>query len=139
MKKPKILLEAEAAARNKKVELDTAEDAVSRIQREWHAALAAVRDAQMAFDDTLPQCRYVRVCRRSGYTEVISKVVIVRRTPRGKLVVRMVGDLSGKEIQLNWVGHAGAYIKAEKGWTRETRELRDVPAEYLPTANKAGQ
>lgn len=134
MKKPKAVLKAEAVARNKKAELDTAQDAIGRIQREWYAALAAVRDAQIEFDDTLPQCRYVRVCCRSGDTEDIGKVVIVRRTPGGKLVVRMVGDLSGKEIQLNWVGHAGAYIKVEKGWTRETRELRDVPAEYLPSA-----
>lgn len=138
MKKPKTVIEAEAAASAKKAEFDAAKETMNRLEKEWLAALAAVRDAQKAADATLPQCRHVRVRWRSGGTEDMGAVVIVRRTPGGRLVVRNVGDPSGTEYQFKWSEHAGVFKQAEKGtWTSDTRELRDVPAEYLPSAQAA--
>jgi len=138
MKKPQTVIEAEAVASAKKATFDAAKEAMSRLENEWRAALAAVRDAQKAVDATLPQCRRVRVRWRSGNVEDVGNVVIVRRTPGGRLVVRNIGDYSGAESQFKWAERDGVFRQVEKGTlVSDNRELRDVPAEYLPSAQVA--
>lgn len=134
MKKPKTVIEAEAALSYKAEELTAAKDALKRLEAEYGAAHAAVRHAQTEADAELPQCRMVRVRWRSGTDDDMSRVVILRRTPSGMLVVRNVGT-SGCEYKFKWSERPGKYRQAEKviGFTDSIRELRDVPVEYLPT------
>jgi hypothetical protein len=75
---------------------------------------------------------------RSGNEEDAGRVVIVRRTPGGMLVVRHVGAPAGHEYKFKWSEHSHKFRKAERvGYTIDTSELRDVPAEYLPSAQAA--
>lgn len=134
MKKPKTVVDAEAALNAKAAEVSAAKEALKRLEAELAAAYVAVRSAQTEADASLPQCRMVSVRWRSGTEEGGASYVIVRRTPGGMLVVRRVGDASGSESKFKWAEHAGKYRRAEKGsWTSDTLELRDVPAEYLPS------
>ncbi len=139
MKKPKTVIEAEAALSAKAAEVAAARDTLKRLEAEHGAAYAAVRQAQTEADAALPQCRMVRVRRwRSGNEEDAGRVVIVRRTPGGMLVVRHVGAPAGHEYKFKWSEHSHKFRKAERvGYTIDTSELRDVPAEYLPSAQAA--
>lgn len=138
MKKPKTVIDAEEAASAKKAEFEAAKAGVNRLEKEWFQALAAVRAAQTDADAALPQCRLVRVRWRTSNEEDMGRVVILRRTPGGMLVVRHVGDPDGSEYKFKWAEYAGRFRQAEKGsCTSDTRELRDVPAEYLPTCQAA--
>jgi hypothetical protein len=138
VKKPKTVIEAEAVASVKKAEFEAAKETMNRLEKEWFAALAAVRQAQTDADATLPQCRMVRVRRYCSKEEDCGAFVVVRRTPGGLLVVRRVGDTSGYESKFKLSRHRGLYVQAEKAsLSSDTRELRDVPAEYLPSAQAA--
>ena len=138
MKKPTIVIAAEEALNAKAAEVAATKDALKRLESEWYAAYAAVRQAQTEADTCLPQCRMVSVRWRSGKEEGGASYVIVRRTLGGMLVVRRVGESSGHEYRFKWSEHAGKYRQAEKpGLTSDTTELRDVPAEYLPTRHDA--
>jgi hypothetical protein len=138
MKKPKTVIDAEAALKAKTTEVAAAKEALKQLETELGAAYAAVRQAQTDADSSQPQCRLVRVKRYGGTTEDISRAVILRRTPGGMLVVRLVGQPDGKEYKFKWSQHRALYSQAEKGsWYSDTRELRDVPAEYLPSAQAA--
>jgi hypothetical protein len=131
MKKLKTVVDAETALNAKAAEVTAAKDALKRLESELAGAHAAVRQAQADADATLPQCRLVRVRWRSGIEDEGAGVVIVRRTPSGMLVVRYVGDASGSEYKFKWAEHSGKYRQADKSsFTSDTRELRDVPAEY---------
>lgn len=138
VKRPKTVIEAEAAASAKRAEFEAAKEAVKRLEGEWFQALAAVKAAQTEADAALPQCRLVRVRWRTSNEEEMGRAVILRRTPGGMLVVRYVGDPDGIEFKFKWAAYAGKFRQAEKGgYTSDTRELRDVPAEYLPTCQAA--
>lgn len=138
MKKPKTVIDAEAALSAKAAEVTAAKEALKRLEAEHSAAYAAVRHAQTEADAALPQCRLVRVRWRSGNQEDMGCVAILRRTPGGMLVVRRVGEPYGHEYKFKWAEYAGKYRQAEKGgYTDDTRELRDVPAEWLPTTQAA--
>lgn len=134
MKKPKTVIDAEAALIAKAVEVAAAKDTLTRLEAEHGAAYSAVYQAQTEADASLQQCRMVRVRWRSDTEEGGARVVILRRTPGGMLVVRKVGDANGYEYRFKWAEHARKYRQAEKGsFTSDTLEMRDVPAEYLPT------
>jgi len=136
MKKPKTVIDAEAVADAKKAEFDAAKEAMSSLEKEWYQALAAVHEAQTEADLSLPQCRLVRV--RSG-EEDEGPVVILRRTAGGMLVVRHVGQPDGAERKFKWVQWAGKFQQSERssGYGYGIRELRDVPAAYLPQTAQA--
>ena len=135
MKKPKTVIEAEAALSAKAAEVTAAKETLKRLEAEHSAACAAVRQAQTDADANLPQCGMVRVRRYGGKDEDCGRFVIVRRTPGGMLVVRRVGDASGNESKFKFSPHRALYVQAEKtSWAIDHRELRDVPSEYLPSA-----
>ena len=134
MKKPKTVVDAEVALAAKAVEVAVAKEALKRLESEWGIAAAAVRQAQTEADASLPQCRFVRV-RRGGTEDGNSLVVIVRRTPGGMLVVRDVGESASLEYKFKWKAHEGKYQMAKHDGYTSTRELRDVPAEYLPVGS----
>lgn len=134
MKKPKTVIEAEAALGAKAAEVTAAKETLKRLEAEHAAAYAAVRQAQTEADASLPQCGMVRVRRFGGKEEDCGRYVIVRRTPGGLLVVRRVGDADCGESKFKFSQHRGLYVQAEKtSWSSDSRELRDVPAEYLPS------
>lgn len=136
MKKQKTVIDAEVALSAKEADVAAAKEALKRAEDELSAAYAAVRQAQTDADAGLPQCRMVRVRWRSGKEEGGANYVIVRRTPGGMLVVRRVGG--GHELKFKWAEHSGKFWQAEKaGLAMDTNELRDVPAEYLPTCPTA--
>lgn len=135
MKKPKTVISAETAANAKWTEFEAAKKAMNRLEKEWFQAQAVVRTAQTEADASLPQCRMVRVRRISRNEEDMGRVVILRRTPGGMLVVRYVGEPDGSEYKFKWEEYAGKFRQAEKG--SDTRELRDVPAEYQPCGQAA--
>jgi hypothetical protein len=138
VKKPKTVIDAENALSAKAAEVVAAKETLKRLEAEHGAAYAAVRQAQTDADAALPQCRMVRVRWRSGDEEDAGRVVIVRRTPAGMLVVRHVGAPAGHEYKFKWSEHSHKFRQAERGgYTSDTRELRDVPAEYQPSAKAA--
>lgn len=137
MKKPKTVIEAEAALSAKAAEVTAAKETLKRLEAEHAAAYAAVRQAQTDADASLPQCDMVRVRRYGGKEEDCGRFVILRRTPGGLLVVRRVGEQGG-ESKFKLSQHRGLYVQAEKvSWASDTCELRNVPAEYLPSAQAA--
>ncbi len=137
MKKPKSVIDAEAFAAIKKVEFDSAKAAMDRSEKELIEAVAAVRTALIDADATLPKCRKVRVRRQSGTVVDLGQVVIVRKTPGGRLVVRNVGEPSGTASQYKWNPHSGVFRQIEKSsWNGYINELRDVPAQHLPAPSQ---
>lgn len=134
MKKSKAVLEAEAAVIAKAAELEEARKTVTLIESELSAARLDVIAAQTAADAELPQCRIVRFRGGSSTMTDIGQAVILRRTPRGILVVRKVGDASNEELRFKWDAYPGAFQrKAGSSYATAFYELSDVPAEYLPS------
>ena len=132
------MVEAEAALSAKAAEVTAAKEALKRLESEHGAAYAAVRQAQTDADAALPQCRMVRVRLSTSNEEDMGRMVILRRTPGGTLVVRHVGEPDGNEYKFKWAEYSRKFRQAEKsGYTYDTRELRDVPADYLPTRQAA--
>lgn len=134
MKKPEAVSAAEAAFEAKRAELEAAKEVVSLLQREFGDAMMSLRTARIEADYALPQCRMVEISRYSDGEKNSSPVVIVRRTPTGMLVVRHVGQAAGHEWKFKWASYSGKFRQAEKGpsFGSSHRELRDVPADYLP-------
>lgn len=132
MKKPKTVVDAEKMAAEKAAELAAAKEVVRQLESEHADAVAAIRKAQEDADAALPQCRLVRIPWRSSKEEDVSRVVIVRKTPGGMLVVRRVGDPAGNKYKFKWAPYAGQYRQAEKrsSFISDSRALRDVPPEY---------
>lgn len=135
MKKPAAVVAAEEALHDKAKELASAQGVVQQLEREHAEAVTAVRKAHEEADSALPQCRLVRVRWRSGKEEDMWRVVILRKTPSGILVVRRVGEPSGGDFKFKWRGYSAQFTQAEKKTMTygDHMELRDVPAEYIPT------
>lgn len=111
---------------------------VKRMEVEVAAARQALRDAMIAADVDLPQCRMVSVQWRSGTEVDTGHVVILKKTPSGTLVARRVGDEGGAEYRFKWAEHRAKFVQAEKSkfFGSSTRELRDVPAAFLPITSQ---
>jgi len=138
MKKPKIVVDAEAALSATADKLTAAKEALKLAEAEHAAAYAAVRHAQAVADESLPQCRVIRASWHSGKEEDVRRVVILRSTPSGMLVVRRVGRPEHMAEKFKWDKWTGKFRQAEKtGYTSDSRELRDVPAEFLPKPSNA--
>jgi hypothetical protein len=135
---PKVA-EALALAEEKAKELTAARAAVQRIEREVFAAHAAVRAAQTAVDETLPQASMVKVFVRSGNSEDMGRVVIVRRTPGGLLITRPVGEPSGISRSFRWSTARSCYVEKVKAqsYVSSVVTLSDVPAEFANLNPKA--
>jgi hypothetical protein len=133
-----VKLATEAAAA-KEAELNAAREDVKRLEAECREANAAIYRAQVEADAHLPSCRLVSIAWRSGREDDIGRVVILRKTPGGQLVVRRVGQASGTESKFKLNPHRLVYEAAEKSksWISGTKELRDVPAEYMPVSARA--
>lgn len=129
---------AELAVTTKQAELAAAESAVRLLQFELNEARETLHEARVAADDLLPQCRMVSVRWRSGTDEDAGRVVILKKTPGGQLVTRRVGEAPGSECRFKWAPHSAKFVQAEKSpfFGSNTRELRDVPAEFLPSPTK---
>ena len=134
MKKPSAVVAAEAVASSKAAELAAAKEAVRRLEGEYGQAQAAVRNAQVEADATFPQCDMVTVRRYTGTDGDVCRMVIVRKTASGRmLVVRRVGDAAAHEFKFNWLDFTGKFVQAWKALLYSDRcELRNVPVEYIP-------
>ena len=132
IKKPAAVVAAEAAEAEKKAAWDAAAAAAKQAEQDYYAACRASREARIAADADLPQCKMVDVRWRTDKAEEAGRVVILRKTPGGLLVVRRVGDAEG-DFRFKWNKHRGIWQQAEKGsYAFKTRELRDVPDQYMP-------
>lgn len=133
-KKPAAVADAEEAVAAKAAELAATKEAVQRLEREHSECVVALRQTQTDADAALPQCDMVSVRWRSDKEEPAGRMVILRKTPGGTLVTRRVGDASAYEYRFKWSAHRGKYVQAEKqgSWVSDSRELRSVPAEYVP-------
>lgn len=141
-KAPSPAAEAVAAAQLKvdgvAQELAAARAEVERLEADVVVARAALRDTRVAADAELPQCRMVSVRRFSGIEDEAGRVVILKKTPGGTLVVRRVGNGGGPEYRFKWSAHRAKFVQMEKYafFGSDTRELRDVPTEFLPTPSQ---
>lgn len=130
MKEPQAVIAARQAAAAKKAEIEAAETRLRQLRAEMGTALQAIEAAQDEVDAHLPQCRMVRVRWRSDTEETIGNAAIVRKTPGGQLVVRR----RGTEHRFKWNPYSRDFVQAEKAsfFGADRRQLRDVPAEFLP-------
>jgi hypothetical protein len=101
-----------------------------RLEAEHAAAYAAVCHAQTEADEAMPQCCLVRLLPYSGKEEDMGRMVILRRTPGGMLVVRHVGRPACYEYKFKWAEYSRKFQQVD----RSRCELRDVPTEYQPTS-----
>jgi hypothetical protein len=134
IKKPKRVLDAEAVCNIKFAAMTTARVELKNLEEEYAAACEEVELAKIQADASLPQCDMVVIRWKNGVEAFQNRVVIVRSTPSGILVVRNVGEPEGKEYRFKWLEWHHAFVQIEKsrGFYNNTSELRDVPAEYLP-------
>jgi hypothetical protein len=138
MKTPAAVLEAQSAVDAKAAELTAARALVERLSKDLGEAQAALHSARVAADMNMPRCRLVSIKWNSGNHEEGGVLVIERKTPAGKLVVRRVGsaESSSSRWMFEWCERSGAYRekKARHGYSysRSILELRDVPPEFMP-------
>lgn len=134
MKRPQFLIDAEAAMREKFAELQAAEQAVHDLRAEYTGLCVAVKDARVKADEALPQCDMYRIRWRAGTAEYLQRVVIIRKTPGGLLVVRAVGDHDGgNEYRFKLSGNEYRQAEKRRFFYDDLRELRNVPAKFMPT------
>ena len=125
------VLAAEQAEVDAKAAWQAAQAAAKQAEETYYAACRASREARIKADAALPQCRMVSVKWRTDRVEDAGRVVVLKKTPGGTLVVRRVGDATG-DYRFKWNKYTGRWTQAGRvGWTNDTRELRDVPAEYM--------
>ena len=135
MKKPKIVVDAEAVAATKLAALVAARATVDALKMEHREALSAVRKAQELADAALPQCRLRRVGREGEEIEKCARHVILRKTPTGVLVTCLVGDPGRDESRFRWNGRAFVETN-QQNLGYGLLELRDVPQEFMPQGAK---
>ena len=133
MKKPKAVIEAEKARDEKLAEMKAAKQVVERLSSEYLAAINAVTAAQVEADSSLPQCELWSIS-RGGITVIASKQVIVRQTPTGILVLRRVGESAEATTQYEFSKFSGVFRPKKRiSYLSVTYELRNVPAQFIPT------
>lgn len=130
----KVKVSASVLASNKlktekQQELDAAEALVKKLRDEVRVATIAARQAQIDDDANLPQCNMVSVQYRSGAETECGRMVIMRKTPAGTLIVRRVGET---EYDFKFVIKNGKYVQKDTILYSSTNELRNVPADFLP-------
>lgn len=130
MKEAPAVAAARQAAEAKKAEIDATEARLVELRSELSAAYRAIEDAQDAEDSALPQCRMVTVRWRTGKPENPIPMAILRKTPANQIVVRR----RGAEHRFKWDPRSERYVQVAKPrfFMDDTRELRNVPAEFLP-------
>jgi hypothetical protein len=133
MKQPKAVAEAIARLQSKKEEFEAAKATLKILEEEMRDADDDVRKAQTEADSAYPQCDLVTVRRFGGKACDPVRVAIIRKTPGGLLVVRRVGVPDGLQYKFKWAEYSSVFRQSEKtGSYSDCRELRAVPAEYLP-------
>lgn len=118
--KQAALHEAEAAAATARQALDDAFDAVAEVQK--------------AIDDRMPQCQMVSIQWRTGKPcNEGQRMVILRKTPGGMLIVRERGKEDAQEYKFKWWSFSGIYREFGKTNSSMTnvRQLSSVPKEFL--------
>ena len=137
-RKPEYVLAAEAAVKAKEAELDEAQEALAMAEKELCKARSDFRAAWIEADSTLPKCRIVYLrwpsFKDSGAT--FSKVVIVRKTAGGRLVVREAGRTEAAESQFCFDDPKGVFRRVGKRSSYDLVELRDVPEEFMPAVDE---
>ena len=132
MKKTQIEIDAEAALAEKRKALADARSRVSFLEKELDDLHEAQLEARIKADSELPQCNMVRgfALGRTG-----ERVVILRLTPGGLLVVRRVGASSELELKFMWDEYALNYTQAESNQFSggAYRKLANVPIEFIPS------
>ncbi len=110
---------------------EAADAETKRAEQAYYASRLASQEERIKADETLPQCKMVSVG-WAGNEKDDGRVAILKMTPNGQLVVRRVGDRDGN-YRFRLDKYTGRWLQAEKsGRFSVNRELRDVPAEYLP-------
>lgn len=124
---------AKEALKAKKAEMQAAKEALTRLEGEYFHAVGAVRKAQTKADELLPKCQMVSTTWRAARETDRSQVLILRRTPKGMLIVRRVGDADGSEFRFKWDDLNKVFRQSEKNLST-CIELHNVPSKYLPPA-----
>ncbi len=134
MKKPAAVIAAEEVVARKAEAVEAAKTALAFLQDQYAQAVHDVRAAQEESDKLLPHCLMAAVSWHSGKATGVKRVVIERKTPGGILIVRGVGDPCDQErrFKLQKLGNKFVEEKRQHSMMSDRRELRDVPAEYLP-------
>jgi hypothetical protein len=109
--------------------LAIAEDAVKVLKDEVSLAYVSARKAQEEDDSKLPQCNMVSVGWRTAKETPAGRVVIVRKTPTGFLIVRRVGEV---DSDFKFKFENGDYVSAGRSYFSDRTMLRNIPAEFQP-------
>ena len=132
MKKTQIEIDAEAALAEKRQAVVDAKSRVECLEKELQELHELQHEARIKADSKLPQCAMVRgfALGRTG-----ERVVILRLTPGGLLVVRRVGASRELELKFKWDEYALNYTQAESKMFSggAYRKLENVPIEYIPS------
>ena len=132
MKKTQIEIDAEAALAEKRQAVADARSRVECLEKELQEFHEAQLDARIKADSELPQCTMVW---GFSWEKTGERVVILRLTPGGLLVVRRVGAKSELELKFKWDKYALNYTQAESNQFSggAYRKLENVPIEYMPS------
>ena len=132
MKKTQIEIDAEAALASKAQEVTSAKRRMECLEKEYDELLESQYQARIKTDSVLPQCSMTRGFGREKTDE---RVVILRLTPGGLLVVRRVGANSELTLKFKWDEYALNYTQAESKMFSggAYRKLENVPIEYIPS------
>lgn len=130
MKDTQEIIDARKHYEFEKRALEDFQERVKEAEVRVGAAYVAIRAAMIARDEKLPQCESVESSRWSA-KERRTKMVILRKTPAGTLVVRPIG--TGEDCAQKYkTDFSGVFRRTGKfdGFYR----LEGVPAEFLPVA-----
>lgn len=127
-KKDAEVLAAEKAEEEAMIAWKAAESEAWSAEQNYYAARRASKEARIKADETLPQCKMVIVGGWTGEEKDDGNAAILKVTPSGQLVVRRVGD-HDRNYRFRLDKYTGSWRQVAR---YATRELRDVPAEYLP-------
>lgn len=126
-KKDAEVLAAEKAEEEALIAWKAAESEALVAKQNYYAACRASQEARIKVDETLPQCKMV-IVGWMGNEKDDGRAAILKMTPSGQLVVRRVGN-HDENYRFRLDKYTGSWRQVAR---YATRELRDVPAEYLP-------
>lgn len=113
---------------------------VERVKDLVHQAHQLVHQARIAADEKLPRANVVIQPWRGGASQPGGSVVILRKTPTGRLVVRPVGLHDAASQTYEWSERNGAFYQktSRKDWfLYDSKRLTNVPAEFMPAKEDA--